>query len=77
MYRKTVLRRLCKLIELDFETIEQAKTFEESSDMQFKKDDKEKEKSAFEEVKDVEFKEVKEEKQESIFEGTPFESGED
>lgn len=32
MYKKTVLRRLCKLIELDFETIEQKQSFDESSD---------------------------------------------
>lgn len=33
MYKKTVLRRLCKLIELDFETLEQKKIFEEAGDM--------------------------------------------
>lgn len=32
MYKKTVLRRLCKLIDLDFDNIEQAKAFEEGSD---------------------------------------------
>lgn len=32
MYKKTVLRRLCKNIELDFDTIEQAQAFEDASD---------------------------------------------
>ena len=36
MYKKTVLRRLCKLIELDFETLEQKQIFEESSDFEVK-----------------------------------------
>lgn len=36
MYKKTVLRRLCKLIELDFETLEQKKIFEEVGDMEVK-----------------------------------------
>lgn len=38
MYKKTVLRRLVKKIEKDFVSIEQAKTFEESSDMKFKEE---------------------------------------
>jgi len=37
MQKKTVLRRLCKNIQLDFDTIEQAQTFEDSSDFDFKK----------------------------------------
>jgi recombination protein RecT len=37
MCKKTVLGRLCKHIELDFENIDQAKTFEESADVEFKK----------------------------------------
>ena len=36
MYKKTVLRRLVKKIEKDFSSIEQAKVFEESGDMNFK-----------------------------------------
>ncbi|MGD8188532.1 recombinase RecT [Brevibacillus ginsengisoli] len=40
MYKKTVLRRLCKNIELDFDTIEQAQAFEESSDMDFNQEAK-------------------------------------
>lgn len=37
MYKKTVLRRLCKNIELDFDTIEQAQAFEDSSDFDMNK----------------------------------------
>lgn len=40
MYKKTVLRRLCKNIELDFDTIEQAMAFEDSSDFDMNKDPK-------------------------------------
>lgn len=40
MYKKTVYRRLCKNIELDFDTIEQAQAFEESSDFDFSKEPK-------------------------------------
>lgn len=32
MYKKTVLRRLCKLIDLDFDNFEQQKAFQEGSD---------------------------------------------
>lgn len=35
MYRKTVLRRLCKNIDLDFDTIEQRQAFEDAGDMDF------------------------------------------
>lgn len=41
MYKKTVLRRLCKLIELDFESLEQKKTFDEASDFEVKQQLKE------------------------------------
>lgn len=37
MCKKTVLRRLCKHIEIDFESSEQAKVYEESADVEFKK----------------------------------------
>lgn len=40
MYKKTVLRRLCKNIELNFDTIEQARTFEDSSDFDMNKEPK-------------------------------------
>lgn len=50
MYKKTVLRRLCKLIELDFDTIEQKQAFEEGSDFEFKdKETVEMKKSSLEE----------------------------
>lgn len=64
MYKKTVLRRLCKLIELDFDSVEQQKTFNETSDYEFKNEaaqDKPKETSPFEEVVEAEFTEVNEE----------------
>lgn len=70
MYKKTVLRRLCKLIELDFENIEQQKIFEEVAEMDFKEKEPKKEESVF---NDVEFEEVKEE---ISFEDTPFSEGE-
>ena len=35
MYKKTVLRRLCKLIDLDFDNIEQAKAYEDGGDAVF------------------------------------------
>lgn len=35
MYKKTVLRRLCKLIDLDFDNIEQAMAFNEGGDADF------------------------------------------
>lgn len=37
MYKKTVLRRLCKLIELDFENAEQVKAFDDGSDFEIDK----------------------------------------
>lgn len=37
-YKKTVLRRLTKKIEKDFASIEQAKTYEEASDFEFKEE---------------------------------------
>lgn len=49
MYKKTVLRRLCKLIELDFDTIVQKKTYDESSDFEFKEEPK-KEVSTFDDA---------------------------
>lgn len=38
MYKKTVFRRLCKNIELDFESKEQKEAFDDSSDFEFNKD---------------------------------------
>jgi recombination protein RecT len=37
MYKKTVLRRLCKNIELNFDTIEQKQAFEDAADIDFNK----------------------------------------
>ncbi|HAT4357266.1 RecT family recombinase [Clostridium perfringens] len=80
MYKKTVLRRLCKLIELDFDNIEQVQAFEEGSGITFEDANKKsepKEKSVFEieeDVKDVEYEEVNE--QEDMFGGSPFEEEE-
>jgi recombination protein RecT len=45
MYKKTVLRRLCKHIELDFDTIEQARAFEDASDFDMTKEPKPAQKS--------------------------------
>jgi recombination protein RecT len=39
-YKKTVLRRLTKKVEKDFESKEQAQTYEETADMEFKKEEK-------------------------------------
>ena len=40
MAKKTVLRRLCKHIELDFDSIEQKKAWDETSDMEFEESKK-------------------------------------
>lgn len=61
-YKKTVLRRLCKKIEKDFASLEQAKIFEESSEMKFDNNNREPEAEApitF----DAEYKEVEEDKE--------------
>ncbi|NEZ80361.1 recombinase [Clostridium botulinum] len=58
MHKKTVIRRLRKSVELQFDSIEQQKTYEEASEFEVKKDEEVKEEtSPFE---DVEFEEVKE-----------------
>lgn len=56
-YKKTVLRRLTKKIEKDFSSIEQARTYEESSDMEFKQPQQEDTCNPFVEA---EYEEVKE-----------------
>ncbi|OMF54710.1 recombinase [Paenibacillus rhizosphaerae] len=62
MYKKTVLRRLCKTIDLDFDTIEQAQAFEDAADMDFNQDSKPQQQSPLNPmVIDVEYEEVKEE----------------
>lgn len=56
MYKKTVLRRLCKLIELDFESAEQKVAFDDSGDSKVKENQKPEEKSPFDDdVVDVDF----------------------
>jgi recombination protein RecT len=61
MYKKTVMRRLCKNIELDFDTIEQKLAFEDGGDFEFKKEDKPDQKSPLDNVVDAEFKEIDDE----------------
>jgi len=62
MYKKTVLRRLCKNIELNFDTIEQARTFEDASDFDMNKDPKPAQQSPLNPtIIEAEFEEVQEE----------------
>lgn len=78
MYKKTVLRRLCKLIELDFDTIEQKQAFDEGSGMEFNNKSKEAVQSPFDNIVDAEYEEIlshNKDNQESDFVGTPFEEG--
>lgn len=57
-YKKTVLRRLTKKIEKDFASIEQAKVYNESSDMNFNQEQpKQEARNPFDEPIDVEYKE--------------------
>lgn len=60
MYKKTVMRRLCKNIELDFDTIEQAQAFEDSSDFEFNKEPKPAQQSPLN-VIEAEYEEIKDE----------------
>lgn len=57
MYKKTVLRRLCKLVELDFDTIVQKKTYNESSDFAFKEESK-KEISTFDDAVETNYTDI-------------------
>ena len=65
MCKKTVLRRLCKLIDLDFDTAEQCQAFEDGSEFDVKGQPKEKYQAhdvyadKEKEVIDGDFKEVK------------------
>jgi recombination protein RecT len=54
MYKKTVLRRLCKGIELDFDTIEQKQTYDEAADADFEKGKKPTQNSPYNEPELVE-----------------------
>lgn len=60
MYKKTVLRRLCKNIELDFDTIEQTQAFEDAADVDLNKEIKPKQDHPFN-VIDADFEEVNDE----------------
>ncbi|MFT8350004.1 recombinase RecT [Clostridium saccharoperbutylacetonicum] len=73
MAKKTILRRLCKHIQLDFDNIEQQKAWEDGSDMEFTntlEPSKEAEKSDLE--KELE-KNGEVETDKNIFVDTPFE----
>jgi recombination protein RecT len=77
MYKKTVIRRLRKSVELEFESQEQAQSFEETSEFEFKnaaEKPKSTEKSPFEKGAAVEA-EYEEVPTGSMYEGTPFEDG--
>lgn len=60
MYKKTVLRRLCKNIELDFDTIEQKQAFEDGGDFDPNKKKAVEQDSPFNDdyIVDAEFEEV-------------------
>lgn len=75
MAKKTVLRRLCKHIELDFDSIEQGKVWEETSDMEFKNEPVESEKSEIE--KELEADGIIEEVKEEVIEAEFKEVAED
>ena len=61
MYKKTVLRRLCKNIELDFDTIEQKQAFEDGGDLELNKKKQVEQDSPFNDnYIDAEFEEVEE-----------------
>ncbi|MED1801327.1 RecT family recombinase [Brevibacillus porteri] len=62
MYKKTVLRRLCKNIDLDFDTIEQRQAFEDAGDVDFNQEVKPAQQSPLNStVIEAEFEEVSEE----------------
>lgn len=60
MYKKTVLRRLCKMISLDFDSIEQRQAWEDGGDAEFDKE-KAKPKSIIDNADEVEYQIVEEE----------------
>lgn len=65
-YKKTVLRRLTKKIEKDFSSIEQAETYNEASDFEFKTSEEIISNPFEDEFIDGEFKEIKEGEQVAI-----------
>ncbi|HZG16927.1 MAG TPA: RecT family recombinase [Candidatus Bathyarchaeia archaeon] len=65
MYKKTVLRRLCKNIDLDFDTIEQRQAFDDTSDFDFSQESKPQQQSPLN-VIDVEVTEVQTDMKEAV-----------
>lgn len=60
-YKKTVLRRLTKMIELDFGNQERRKAYDNGSGMEFEEKEEEKEKSPFDQdAVDVDYEDVEE-----------------
>jgi len=69
-YKKTVLRRLTKMIELDFGNQERKKAYDNGSDMEFEEEKKNEEKSPFDEkdeAVDVDYEDVEDEEPEDDF----------
>ena len=70
MYKKTVLRRVLKTVTKEFESVDQAKTFDEASGMEFNEEKKSEEvPSTFnkkDDVEDVDFDEISEEEKAEI-----------
>ena len=60
-YKKTVSRRLTKMITLDFDSIEQKQAFDDGGDMDFETNKKSDVKNPFEEFLDAEFEDIKDE----------------
>lgn len=61
MYKKTVLRRLLKYIDIHFDTVQQKEAFEDASDMDFNQEVKPQQQSPLNPtIIDVEYEEVKE-----------------
>lgn len=63
MYKKTVLRRLCKNIDLDFDSIEQRQAFEDAAEIDFNQEVKPQQQSPLNDnatIIDAEYEEVKE-----------------
>ena len=58
MQKKTVLRRICKLIDLDFDNIEQVKAFEDGGDMDLEKEPEKADNEKVVDVFDADFTEV-------------------
>ena len=70
-YKKTVLKRLCKMIDLNFDSHEQAKAFDDSSDVEFKDDKKKPEKSPYDAI-DVDYEDIDEDEESGQAEDNDF-----